>query len=96
MLVSDILQISLATIAIMIGLQVVLFAVTRMMIPPEPRVIYRDVPVYHQAQAPPVLTEPPAQEVKLPEYEPRQQASDSLRLDVELPASLKETRPPGT
>jgi hypothetical protein len=42
----------------------------------------------------PALTQQ-TQEVKLPEYEPRKPASDSLRLDAELPAGLQETRPEG-
>jgi hypothetical protein len=29
----------------------------------------------------------------LPEYEPRKPASDSIRLDPQLPAGLQETRP---
>lgn len=91
--VIDIFYTAIATIGIMVFLQVVVFFVTRMMIPPEPRIIYREVQVPVQA---PVLTQAPTQEVKLPEYEPRQQASDSLRLDVQLPAGLQETRPPGT
>jgi hypothetical protein len=33
--------------------------------------------------------------VKLPDYEPRKQASDSLRVDPELPPGLQETRPDG-
>jgi hypothetical protein len=89
--------------------------ITRMMYPPEPKVIYREVPVMQQAPPPPMMPPPPTfppltpptnqtfpaltqpkQEVQLPEYEPRKPASDSLRLDPELPAGLQETRPPGT
>jgi hypothetical protein len=97
MLALDVLYTALATIGVMVVIQVVVFFVTRTMIPPEPRIIYREVqvPAPISVQAP-VLTHAPQQEVKLPEYEPRQQASDSLRLDVELPAGLQETRPPGT
>ena len=100
----DIFYTSLATIFVMVILQFVTFMVTRMLYPPEPKIIYRDVPVYQQAppqpqaqpqQNGPVLTQPP-QEVKLPEYEPRKPTSDSLRVDPELPAGLQETRPPGT
>jgi hypothetical protein len=88
----DILYISLTTIGIMILIQIIIFIGARILIPPEPRIIYREIPV-----APKVaFTEPPVQEVKLPEYEPRQQASDSLRLDPQLPPGIQETRPPGT
>ena len=98
MIFLDVLYTALTTICVMILLQVGLFAGIRLMYPPEPRIIYRDVPrqVYQpQQQAAPVLTEPPPQEVKLPEYEPREQTSTSLRLDPELPPGLQETRPDG-
>lgn len=97
MLVWEVIQTAIATILIMVIVQVVIFFVARVMTPPQPRIIYREVPV--QAPPPPptvTFTEPPVTEVKLPEYEPRQQASDSLRLDAELPAGITETRPPGT
>ena len=104
MLALDIFYIALATIAVMVILQIVTFVGTRMMYPPEPKIIYRDVPVY---QPPPPVEQPlfpqttPAltqtkQEVQLPEYEPRKPVSTSLRVDPELPAGLQETRPDGT
>jgi len=97
MIALDVLYTALATIGIMILIQVAIFFIARVMTPPQPRIIYRDVPV---PQAPPqpkvTFTEPPVAEVKLPEYEPRQQATDGLRLDVQLPAGITETRPPGT
>jgi hypothetical protein len=96
MIALDVLYTALATIGIMIVVQVAIFFVARVMTPPQPRIIYREVPA-QQAPAPQVtFTEPPVAEVKLPEYEPRQQASDSLRLDAQLPPGLTETRPPGT
>ena len=102
----DILYSALATILVMIVLQVATFFVTKMLYPPEPRIIYRDVPqqqpqvrfapqpeVFQPPQvAPVVLTQPPPN-IQLPEYEPRKQASDSIRLDPELPAGIQETRP---
>ena len=88
----DALLTGLATICVMIFLQVVLFVGIKLVYPPPPKVIYRDVPVY---QAPPVLTQPPPQEVTLPPYESRQPSSNSTRLDVQLPDGLQETRPPG-
>jgi hypothetical protein len=98
MIALDVFYTALATIGIMIALQVVVFAGVRLLKPPQPKVIYREVMVPQpQVQAPQVtFTEPPAVEVKLPEYEPRQQASDSLRLDPQLPPGIAETRPPGT
>jgi len=98
MIALDVLYTALATIGVMILVQVVIFFVARVMTPPQPRIIYRDVPVQQAApqQQTVTFTEPPVAEVKLPEYEPRQQASDGLRLDTQLPAGITETRPPGT
>jgi hypothetical protein len=105
----DVLYVALATIGIMILLQVSTFFIARMMHPPEPRIIYRDAPVqmpppppqmqaqvYIPPQTTSALTQPPMQEVKLPEYEPRQSTSSSLRMDPELPPGIQETRPDGT
>ena len=107
MLVLDVLYVAFATIAVMVILQLSVFVVTRMLYPPEPKIIYRDVPVIQ----PPVVMAPPTQpppvqngptftqtqqEVQLPEYEPRKPASTSLRVDPELPLGLQETRPDGT
>jgi hypothetical protein len=97
MLALEVLYTALATIGIMVFVQVVIFVGVRLMTPPQPRIIYREVPVQAPVQAPTVtFTEPPVTDVKLPEYEPRQQTSDSLRLDAQLPAGITETRPPGT
>jgi len=97
MVVLDVLYTALATIAVMVIIQVVIFFIARLMTPPEPRIVYREVMVPQPQEAPKVtFTEPPVTEVKLPEYEPRQQTSDSLRVDPELPAGITETRPPGT
>jgi len=97
MIASEVFYTALATIGIMVLIQIVIFFVARVMTPPEPRIIYREVPMPQAPVQPQVtFTEPPVSEVKLPEYEPRQQASDSLRLDAQLPAGLQETRPPGT
>lgn len=97
MIASEVFYTALATIGIMVLIQVVIFFIARVMTPPEPRIIYREVPVPQAPVQPQVtFTEPPVSEVKLPEYEPRQQASDSLRVDPQLPPGLQETRPPGT
>ena len=92
----DVLYTGLATVCVMTILHFLMYVGIKLMYPPPPRIIYRDVPAPPRIVPPPVLTEPPPQEVKLPEYEPRQQASDSLRLDPQLPPGIKETRPPGT
>jgi hypothetical protein len=86
----------IATVCVMIVLQVILFMGIKIAYPPAPKVIYRDVPVYQpQVTTPPVLTQPPPQEVTLPPYESRVPSSNSTRLDVQLPDGLQETRPPG-
>jgi hypothetical protein len=97
MIALDVLYTALATIGVMIVIQVTIFFVARIMTPPQPRVIYREVMVPQKTEPKVTFTEPPVAEVKLPEYEPRQQqATDSLRVDPELPAGITETRPPGT
>jgi len=108
MVIQDILYVAVATILVMAFLQVTTFMVTRMLYPPEAKVVYRDVPVYRDLPPPvkqellfpppqngPVLTQKPP-EVQLPEYEPRKPTTTSLRMDPELPPGLQETRPDGT
>jgi len=101
MIALEVFYIALATIAVMVLLQFITFIATKLIYPPEPKIIYQQVPVY---QPPPQVVSvpppPPAltqtqQEVQLPEYEPRKPASTSLRVDPELPAGLQETRPDG-
>ena len=94
MIVLDVLYVALATILVMVLLQLSTFMVARLI---EPRVVYRDVhvPTPQQVmvpQPPPVLTKPPPIEVILPEYEQRK----PVQLDAQLPNGLKETRPEGT
>jgi hypothetical protein len=107
--IQEFVYVALATILVMAVLQITTFMVARMLYPPEPKVIYRNVPVFQPApvQAPetqplfppkqngPVLTQN-TQEVQLPEYEPRKPASTSVRMDPELPIGIQETRPEGT
>jgi len=59
MIALDVLYVALATIFVMIILQVLTFVATRVMYPPAPQIIYRDVPVPVQA---PIQT-PPIQQV---------------------------------
>ena len=105
MIALEVFYIALATIAVMAILQLITFVGARLLYPPEPKIIYRDVPVYQppppppvqqpQVQLPPVLTQT-EQNVQLPEYEPRKPASTSLRVDPERPLGIQETRPAGT
>ena len=112
MIVLDVLYVAIATIGVMMTLQLLTFFVVRVLYPPEPRVVYRDVPVMQpqvsqflsqplvaptQPPPPPVFTQPEkVQQVDLPEYDIRKSSSTSSRLDTGLPDGLQETRPPGT
>lgn len=60
MVVLDVVYVALATIAVMIVLQVSTFIVTRMLYPPEPKIIYRDVPVQQLAPPPQMMPPPPS------------------------------------
>ena len=114
MVILDAIYIAIAVIGVMALLQFVTFIAVKLIYPPEPKIIYRDVPIPIQQPPPPMVPPvqfPPmqapsqqngpalsqqTQEVQLPEYEPRKPASDSLRVDPQLPFGLQETRPPGT
>ena len=52
MIALDVFYIALATIGIMLLLQVLTFVVVRVLYPPEPKIIYRDVPIQPQMQQP--------------------------------------------
>lgn len=88
MLFTEILSIAFATIVVMVILQVLLFVGIKLMYPPPPQIIYRDVPVYqqqHQAPEQQAFTELPQQEIKLPEYEPAlKPSSTNIRVDPEI------------
>ena len=102
----------MSTILVMAVLQITTFMVSRMLYPPEPKIIYRDVPVQQPPPSVPQTQQlfspvkPSTQngpaltqappEIQLPEYEPRKPASTSVRMDAELPAGIQETRPEGT
>jgi len=110
MIVLDVLYVAVATIGVMLTLQVLTFFVVRVLYPPEPKVIYRTVPapqpppqapppVQMPLQAPPPVFTQPTQEtqnVQLPEYDVRGPTSTSARMDPVLPDGIQETRPPGT
>jgi len=115
MIALDVLYIALATICVLAILQIFAYVATRVLYPPEPQIIYRNVPVPMTPQAPPpppppvhspflqqgppqpMKNEPaltqPTQELKLPEYEPRNSTSDSIRVDTQLPAGLQTVNP---
>ena len=86
MLVLDVLYVALATIAVMTVLQLITFVVAKMMYPPEPKVIYRDVHVpmpQQQMMAPPPMfppMQPPTQNGPVFTQQPQQQAKPLILL----------------
>lgn len=50
MIALDVLYVALATLGIMLLLQVLTFVVVRILYPPEPKIIYRDVPAQQPVQ----------------------------------------------
>ena len=52
MILLDVFYTAVATIVVIALLQLITFAVVRIMYPPEPKVIYRDVPVHAPPAAP--------------------------------------------
>lgn len=67
--IKEILYVALATIIVMVVLQIVTFMVTRMIYPPEPKVVYRDVPQF--IQAPPAQVSQPVQQHLFPPPPPQ-------------------------
>lgn len=85
--IKEILYVALATILVMIVLQIVTFMVTRMIYPPEPKVVYRDVPQYIQA---PIQQAPVQQQPLFPPPPPPSQQQNGLALtqppqEIQLP-----------
>ena len=102
MIALEVFYIGLSTIAVMVILQIVVYVINKLMEPP--KVIYREVHVSPSSMTtvpppPPVITKEPVfseqaeEQVRLPEYEPRQQTSTALRMDPQLPPGLQETNP---
>ena len=56
MIALDVFYVALATIGIMLLLQVLTFVVVRILYPPEPKIIYRDVPVQQVPVQAPLFT----------------------------------------
>ncbi len=85
MVIQDILYVALATIVVMAVLQVVTFMVTRMLYPPEPRVVYRDVPMAPQYIPQPPPPPPPVHEQPL--FPPTQNgpALTQPKQEIQLP-----------
>ena len=68
MIVQDILYVAMATILVMTILQITTFMVSRILYPPEPKIIYRDAPVQQYLQQPPpvIQQQPLFQSVQIP------------------------------
>jgi len=111
MIFLDVLYVSLSTIGIMALLQLTTFVVMKILYPPAPQVIYRNVPVH--VPAPPQVQQdttplfPPAQkqvtftqerqDITIPQHgPPPAPITTSVRMDASLPDGIQETRTPGT
>ena len=92
MIILDVFYVAMATIAVIALLQLITFAVVRIMYPPEPKVVYRDVPVHVPAPpapsvslpfsigTPPTVTQPPPPFIKQ-----EQPAFTQDKQDIQLP-----------
>ena len=66
MIVLDVLYVALATIGVMLTLQVLTFVVVRVLYPPEPKIVYRNVPVPSMPQSAPPQMMPPQVPLQVP------------------------------
>ena len=82
MIILDVFYVAVATIVVMALLQLITFAVVRIMYPPEPKVVYREVPVHIQAPAPP------------PNLPFSIGAPPTATLSQNMPSGLPTTQPP--
>jgi hypothetical protein len=94
MIALDILYIAFATIVVMVILQIFTFVATRVMYPPEPKIIYRDAPApifQQQAQPPPVVAPqvmfaaPPQQGLPPPIKTREESALSETAPNIQLP-----------
>lgn len=86
--IKEILYVAMSTILVMIVLQIVTFMVTRMIYPPEPRVVYRDNPNYVLGHVHPPVQQAPVQQPLFPPPPPQQQNGPALmqpQQDIQLP-----------
>jgi hypothetical protein len=84
MLALEIFYIAIATVAVMAILQLVTFIGAKLMYPPEPKIIYQQVPVY--STPPPPAVQAPVEQPLFPPANPNQ--ATALRQDtqeVQLP-----------
>jgi hypothetical protein len=107
MIILDVFYVALATLAVMGLLHLVTFAAIRIMYPPEPKVIYRDVPVaQHQAPVavashipppppPSFAAPPPAPAFIQPEQEVQLPAYESRPLPNSTASRLDAGLPDG-
>ncbi len=100
MIILDVFYVAVATIVVIAILQLITFAVVRIMYPPEPKVIYRDIPVPVQPPVqPPVnlpfsIGAPPTQ--TLPPAQPPPPAFTQPTQEVQLPDYEPRSTPSST
>lgn len=91
MIILDVFYVAVATLTVIALLQLITFAVVRIMYPPEPKVIYRNVPVQVQAAAAP----PPSLPFSIgapPTAIPPPQIPPQFAKQEETPAFTKDTQ----
>ena len=94
MVIQDILYIAVSTIVVMAFLQITTFMVTRMLYPPEPKIVYRDVPVVQQYVPPP--PPPPVQQQPLFAPPPPQNGPALTQTPQEVQLPEYEPRKPAS
>jgi len=85
MIALDVLYVALATVFVMVLLHVLTFVATRVMYPPAPQIIYRNVPVQVQQPPPPPPPSELAQATSIADLYPKNeptltQASQEVKL----------------
>jgi len=90
MVILDVLYVALATIAVMFILQILTFLITRMMYPPEPKIVYRDAPPQMMAPIPQMQTPiyiPPQPQPQMVQALTQQQSNQEVKLPEYEPRS---------
>ena len=89
MIALDILYVAFATIVVMVILQIFTFVATRVMYPPEPKIIYRDAPapIFQQQQPQPQVqfAAPPQQALPPPIKTREESALSETAPNIQLP-----------
>jgi hypothetical protein len=94
MVIQDIVYVAMATILVMAVLQITTFMVSRLLYPPEPKIIYRDVPVQQQYVQQPVQNVVQAQPLFTPVKLSKQNEPALIQASPEIQLPEYEPRKP--